>query len=176
MPISKQKKQELLEFLKKESFDQKSVLFLSNKDAKQSLNSEKNADLRKKANEKGLALKMVKVNLLQKNFDNFPKDLKNSQVYMAFSLDKTNLNEVSVPKALTEAIKEDFLDNLSILGGYMGSKFLDSHTVHSLASTPSFEQSMAMTASSLNSLTTKIARLMKEVPTQIARVTSLIKQ
>ena len=176
MPISKQKKQELLEFLKKESNQQKSVLFLTNKDAKQNLDAKKNSDLRKKANEKGLSLKMVKINLLQKNFDNFPKDLKNSQVYVAFSLNKENLDEVTVPKALIEVIKEDFADNLSILGGYMGEKFLDSETANLLASTPSFAQSMSMTASSMNSLATKLARLINEIPTQIARGTSLIKQ
>ena len=176
MPITKQKKQELLEFLKKESQEQKSLLFLTNKDAKETLNAEKNADLRRKANEKGLALKMVKVNLLQKTFDTFPKDLKNGQVYIAYSLNKENIDEVTVPKGLVDFVKKDFGDNLSVLGGFLGENFLDSKTAIVLASTPSFEESMSMVASSMNSLATSLARLIQEVPTQIARGTSLIKQ
>jgi ribosomal protein L10 len=174
MPITKKKKQELLNFLKEESNQQKSIIFLTNKDSKQSLNAEKNANLRKRANEKGLALKMVKINLLQKTFKDFPKDLKNGQVYVAFSLSKENIDEVTVPKGLVDFIKKDFDDNLSILGGYMGEKFLNSETAKILASTPSFDESMSMVASSMNSLATNVARLIKEIPTQIARGTSLI--
>ena len=88
---------------------------------------------------------------------------------MAYAVSGDDADEVTVPKAIVDLVKEDYKSKFSIVGSVVNGDFLDASQSKQLASVPSFNDSMAMVAGSLNALTAKIARTVNELPSGIAR-------
>lgn len=146
--------------------DQKSVLILTTKNAKKTVNAAANYQFRSQARNQGVIVKVAKNTLIQKAFKT--PDLI-GQTYLAYLEDASTSDEVTVPKIIVKAVKKDFADNFEILGCIVNGEFLDASDAKKLADTPTFNDSMAMVAGSLNQITAKLALTIKEIPASVAR-------
>jgi large subunit ribosomal protein L10 len=170
MPISKNKKNEIIGFLQDEVNSQQSVVLVGTKGADATINAGANFDLRKQANDAGLKIQVVKNSLLEKNFEGVTN--LSGQTYMAFLKNKEESDEVIVPKLFIKIIEEGFKDNLKIVGAIINGEFVDAATAQKYANVPTKDQSLAQLAGALNSITAKIAMVVKEIPTSTARAIS----
>lgn len=166
MAISQQEKETILELLQTEVAPQKSVIFVTTKDAKEALNSESNFDFRKSARQEGVVLRVVKNTLLSRVFD-LPE--LSGQTIVAYLEDKDKSDEVTVPKTVVDIIDDKFKEQLSVLGAVVNGEYFDADKTKVLAQTPTKDQSLAQMAGMLQSITSKIAIGVKEIPTSVAR-------
>ncbi len=173
MAITKQKKKEILYFLEKQAKEQKSVLIMTTQDTEKTVTADINAKLRMGARQKGVSLKMIKINLLERVFKDLP-DLS-GQIYFAYSVDPSSVDEVTVPKTMVEMLKQDFKGNFSLVGSVVGEEFYDSQKTEILARTPSFDDSMSMVAGTINKIISQNASLIKEIPSKMARAFDAVK-
>lgn len=172
MATSKLKKQEVYDLL--ESIrGQKAVVFLTTKDSKESINSEKNFAFRKATRPHGLIVKVIKNTLLAKAFEQVKKPA--GQTYIAFLDEKTEGSEVTVPKHLAGLVSKDFENNFSILGSLVNGEYYDSLKTITLANTLSKPESLAQTAGLINQLISRIAVGVKEVGGSLARGVDQVK-
>lgn len=166
MAISYQEKKAIFELLQNEVASQKAVLFISTKDAKETLNSESNFNFRKTARQQGIVVRVVKNTLLSKVFD-IPT--LTGQTIVAFLENKEQGDEVTVPKAIVTMIDADFKNTFSIVGSVVNGEYLDTSRTQMLAHTSTKDESLSKIAGLLQSITAKIAIGIKEVPTSTAR-------
>jgi large subunit ribosomal protein L10 len=168
MAISKRKKVEILDEINSQVKVQKSVVLLSTNGSENSIDSQANFEIRKKANEQGVKLRIVKNTLIQKSFENVPDLI--GQTYLGYLNDPEKSDEVTVPKVLVEiTAKKDYKNSLKVVGSVVNGEFLDSNDTVNLSKVPSFNDSMSMVAGSLNQVISKIALTVNEVPSGVAR-------
>jgi large subunit ribosomal protein L10 len=91
------------------------------------------------------------------------EDLLKGQTGIAFSVDP-----VAAPKAAYDYAKTN--DKFVILGGVVGTQFLDAKAVEALASLPSLDELRARLAGMLKQPATKIASILQAPAGQVARV------
>jgi large subunit ribosomal protein L10 len=167
MAIPHSQKVAILEELNNQVVPQKSVVILTTQGATQSLDSVSNFKIRSTARQNGVAIKVVKNTLIKKAFESTPNLVGPS--YLAYMIEGQTSDEVTVPKIIVDLISKDFKDNIGIVGAVVNGEFLDAKQTEQLSKTPSFNDSMAMLAGSLNQLATKIALGVKEIPAGVAR-------
>lgn len=171
MAITIKEKQHILELLQNHVAPQKSVVILSTNNSKSSLDSTKNFGFRSSARKKGIIIKVVKNTLISKIFDT--PDLV-GQTLLAFLENKEESDEVAVPKSIVSIIKDDYDDNLQIIGSIVNGEYYDSTKTITLSQTSTKLESLSMVAGLLNSITARIAIATKEVPSSVARGVSEI--
>lgn len=154
---------------------QKAVVLLNTDGAKTNLSASAAFGLRKQVKEKGISLKVVKNTLIRlafKDVEGFPENFVGS-TYLAFLDNPEGSDEVTVPKAVVEAVSDSFKDNINVLGAVVNNEFYDSSKTVTLSKTPSLQDSMAMLAGTIKQIAGgKIASLVKEIPSKVARVAS----
>jgi len=167
MAISFKEKEHIFDLLQNDVATQKSVLFITTKEAKEHLDSAGNFKLRKSARDKGVVLKVVKNTLISRAFD-LPEELT-GQTIVAYMEDKEQSDEVTVPKTIVKIIEDDFKDTLSVVGSYVNGEYFDTEKTKKLAKTSTKEESMSKVAGMVQTIISKIAVGVKEVPTSVAR-------
>ncbi len=170
MPISKTKKNEIVGFLQSDVNSQQSVVLVTTNGTEATINAGANFDLRKQANEAGLKVQVVKNSLLEKNFEGVSK--LSGQTYVAYLKNKDETNEVIVPKLFIKIIENGFKDNLKIVGAIINGEFVDAATATVYANVPTKDESLGQIAGAINSITAKLAMVIKEIPTTTARAIS----
>lgn len=174
MAVTYKKKQEILELLNNSVSPQKAVVLITTLKAEKNLDSEYNFKVRKAAKEQGVTLKVVKNTLINKAFESVPNLV--GPTYLAF-LDKPELSdEVTIPKIMVDLVSKSFKDNFNLIGSVVNGEFYSPALTIQLAKTPSYKDSMAMIAGSLNQITSKIAVGIKEIPSGLARSIQAIHQ
>ncbi len=174
MAVSHAKKVEILDLLQNSAATQKAVLLLTTKGAEESLGSEKNTKIRKEARKQGVVIKVIKNTLISKTFTGVPE--LTGQTYVAFLDQGEQGDEVRVPKTISGLVSKDFKENFLILGSVVNGEFFDSVKTQLLATTPSLDQSISMIAGSINQIATKLALVIKEIPSGVARGVSEVQK
>lgn len=167
MAVSHAQKVTIFQDLKNSVSTQKAVLVLTTRGTEATLNSEKNTQFRQEARKSGVILKVFKNTLIQKTFSNVPDLI--GQTYLAYLEDKNQSDEIKVPKSIVGLISKDFKENFIVIGSVVNGEFLDKNQTVQLSKTPSLQDSMAMVAGSLNQIATKLAVVIKEIPSSVAR-------
>jgi large subunit ribosomal protein L10 len=170
MAITKVKKVEILDNIKNKVANQKAVILIGTKETKVTVDAATNFKFRSSARKQGIIIRVCKNTLIQKSFPAIKEELV-GQTYIAY-LDESksnNSDEVTVPKAMVSGIDDDFKDNFNIIGSVINGEFYDSSKTVALSKVPSFNDSMAMVAGSINQITAKIALTIKEIPASVAR-------
>jgi ribosomal protein L10 len=166
MAISKTKKNSILNDLQVNVNDQKSVVLVSTNSTEKTVDAATNFDLRSKANQAGVKVKVIKNSLIEKNFEGV-KDLS-GQTYIAYLNDKSQSNEVAVPKIFIKLIDTDFKDNFKVVGAIINGEFVDAVEAVKYSNIPSKEDSLAMIAGAVNQIASGVARAVKAVADQKA--------
>jgi large subunit ribosomal protein L10 len=172
MATSKLKKQGVFELLTSIR-GHKAVVFLTTKDSSETINAEKNFAFRKATRDNGVIVKVIKNTLLAKAFEGLEKPV--GQTYMAFLDDKTEGDEVKVPKEIVTLIQKEFEANFKLLGSLVNGEFYDASKTLALAKTLSKVDSLAQTAGLINQLISRIAIGVKEVSSSLARSVNEVK-
>jgi large subunit ribosomal protein L10 len=169
MAVTKAKKSQILTVLKDQIAIQKAVVLLTTNEAKDTINSSDNALLRRFCYDNQLDTQVVKNTLIQKAFPSITNLV--GQTYV-ISHKSSDVDEVSVPKAIINIItnNKEFNDKLSVKGSIINGEFYDRSATVALSKVPSFNDSMAMIAGSINQITAKIAIAVQEIPASLARV------
>ena len=174
MAVSRKKKESIYSELKNIAESQKAVLVLTTKGAAVSLNSEYNTNFRKESRKSGVVLQVVKNTIINKVFESVPSLI--GQTYLAYLDEGQQGDEIRVPKTVVGLLGKDFKDNFLVLGSVVNGEFYDSEKTKLLAQTPSLEDSMAMVAGSINQIATKLALVIKEIPSSVARGVSEVQK
>jgi large subunit ribosomal protein L10 len=169
MATPKNKKQLILDNIASDIKVQKSVVFLTTLGAETSLNAENNSNLRKEARKAGIKISVIKNTLLTKSFADMPQ--MGGQTYIAYQVESKNGDEITTPKAIIGLLKEDYKDYFNIVGCVLDGQFIDAAQTVVLSDTPSHRDSMAVIAGTLQTITSRIALGIKEIPASIARAT-----
>jgi large subunit ribosomal protein L10 len=164
-------KVDLMSKLEEQVASQKSVVLFTTNQAKVSLDSDMNIDFRKKAMESGVKVQILKNTLTKRLFEGIPE--LQGQTYISYLKDSQESDEITVPKAVVKLVKsKEFKDSFNLVGAVVNGEFIDPTKTEILSDTPSREDSFAMAAGAIKSLASKLARLTKEIPTQVARATN----
>jgi len=167
MAVSRTQKTGILEELQLSAASQPTVVLLTTKDAEQGLTASSNSELRQTARKGGVKLQVVKNTLIRRVFSSVP-ELTGSTL-LAYMVNSSSVDEVTVPKAIVDLVTDTYGKQISVLGSVVNGEFYNSTQTIQLSKVPSFNDSMAMVAGTLNAITAKIARSVKEVPSGIAR-------
>lgn len=136
MPITFQKKQELIKDLEEKVKNAKSVIFADFS----GLESGAMADLRKRLRKENIVFKVVKKTLLKRVLRSLNlKDIADQEIPGQLSI-AVGSDEVSAAKTLSVFIKETKTENLAMLGGILDQKFLSKAEAISLSKVPSKEE------------------------------------
>jgi len=174
MAIPKSQKHQIFHTLETQIASQKAVLLITTRETKTTLNSAKNSELRSNSRKEGVVLQVCKNTLIQKAFPASPNLV--GQTYMAFLEDGSKSDEVTIPKIMIKVLDKDFKDYFNIVGCVVGGEFFDADKTEALSKVPTFNDSMAMIAGSINQITAKIALTIKEIPASVARGVQAINQ
>jgi ribosomal protein L10 len=166
MAISKIKKTSILNDLQVNVNEQKSVVLVSTNSTEKTVDAATNFDLRSKANQAGVKVKVIKNSLIEKNFEGV-KSLS-GQTYIAYLNDQTLSNEVAVPKIFIKLIDTDFKDNFKVVGAIINGEFVDAIEAVKYSNIPSKDVSLAMIAGAVNQIASGVARAVKAVADQKA--------
>jgi len=174
MAVTKQKKVEILDELR-QVFNEDSVLLLTTNGAKNPLNASSNYKYRSSMDDGSIKVTVAKNTLIKLALKEKGVDLGEvfGQTYVQVL---PGGDEVAVIKTVLDSIKSNFADNFKIYGSVVKGKFMDPSQTEALSKVPTYKESMSMVASSLNTVISKIATGVKEVPTSIARGVSAIKK
>jgi large subunit ribosomal protein L10 len=167
MAITRLQKEEILGYLGDNVATQKAVVILTTKDTAATLTAMENTKFRKVCYSKGVSLQVVKNSLIQKTFPSVSG--LTGQTYVAYLTEGANSDEVTVTKAVVDQVTTDFKANFDIIGTVVNGEFYDKEKSKQLANVPTFEQSMAQLAGTLNQITAKIAIAIKEIPASVGR-------
>ncbi len=167
MAITRNEKVTILDVLTNNVATQKSVLFLTTKEADKSVSAFTNQKFRMAARENGVMIQVVKNTLLQRVFPTLPK--LTGQTYVAYLFDGTESDEVTVAKEVVDLISKDFKINFDCVGSVVIGEFYDKAQTIKLAKTLTKEESLAKIAGAINQITAKIAIGVKEIPAGLAR-------
>lgn len=171
MAISHKQKITILDDLTTNVASQKAVVLLNTQDTDENLDSQKNFDMRSKARESGIKIQVVKNTLIKKTFESvegFPTDFTGA-TYLAYLVNGEEGDEVTVPKAIVKLVEKEFKESLKVLGSVVNGEFYETAKTVQLSKTPSFTDSMSMTAGMLQSVISRIAVATREVPTKMVR-------
>jgi large subunit ribosomal protein L10 len=166
MAITRIKKEAIFAELNSEIASQKAVVLLTTKDSKENLNSVSNSAMRRVLRKSGIKVQVIKNTLINKTFEGTPK--LTGPTYVTYLVDGKDSDEVTVPKAISDALKE-FSDSISILGSVVNGEFYNKSQTIQLSKVSTKEESLAKIAGALNSITAKIAISVKEIPASVAR-------
>ena len=167
MAVTKQKKVEILDDLR-QIFSEDSVLLLTTNGAKSPLNAVANYSFRSSQDDANVEVSIAKNTLIR-------LALKEKGIELGEMYGQTYVqvipggDEVTVIKTVLDSVKEKFADNFQIYGSVVKGQFMDPVQTVALSKVPTYKDSMSMVASSLNSIISKIAIGVKEVPASIAR-------
>ncbi len=167
MAISKSKKNAILKDLSINVNEQKSVVLVTTKDVVKTVNAKTNFNLRSKANTAGVKIRIIKNSLIEKNFEGVNK--LSGQTYIAYLNDKTETNEVIVPKIFIKMIDTDFKDNFKVIGAIINGEYVDAVEAIKYSNIPTKNESMAMIAGAVNQIASGIARAVQAVADQKAK-------
>ncbi len=167
MPVTRAKKVTILDILTNNVATQKSVLFLTTKNTRATVDATTNQKFRMAVRSKGVMVQVVKNSLLNRVFPSLPK--LSGQTYLAYMFDPQQSDEVSVAKNILDLVAKDFKFHFDVVGSVVVGNFYEKAQTLELAKVPTKEQSMAMVAGAINSLIAKIAIGIKEVPASLAR-------
>ena len=167
MAITKIQKHDIVSYLNDNVATQKAVVLITTRDTEATVNADQNFAFRKNCYDQGLSVQVVKNSLIQVAFPAV-KDLT-GQTYLVFMTDGAKSNEVTAPKVIAKAVEKDFKENFDIIGSVVNGEFYDKASTIALSKVPSFDDSMAMIAGTINQITAKIAVAIKEIPAGIAR-------
>jgi large subunit ribosomal protein L10 len=167
MAVSKVQKQAIYAGLTDGIATQKSVVILTTKGSEANLNANSNFQLRKDARAKGIKLQVIKNTLINKAFEGVPP--LTGVTLLAYLVDGSASDEVTVPKELIKLVNGDFKAEVSVLGSVVNGEFYDRAKTIALSKVSTKEESLAKIAGALNQITARIAIAVKEVPTSIAR-------
>jgi large subunit ribosomal protein L10 len=167
MAVSKVTKQAIYSELTTEIASQKAVVILTTKGSETNLNATSNYNLRKEARAKGIKLQVIKNTLINKAFSNVPTLTGVS--FLAYLVDGSESDEVTVPKNIVDLIDKDFKTEMSVLGSVVNGEYYDKAKTIQLSKVSTKEESLAKIAGALNQITARIAIAVKEVPASIAR-------
>lgn len=166
MALTRIQKTQIFQDLENHFTTQKSIILLTTKGTNKTVNAITNHEFRSEARKSGVIIQIAKNTLIQKSFKT-PK--LTGQTYIAYLDDSAKSDEITIPKIIVSAVKKSFSDNFEILGCIVNGEFLDSKDAKALANTPSKLDSMSMIAGSINQLATKLALVIKEIPTSVVR-------
>jgi len=166
MAITRNQKVQILEELQSGASVQPTVVLLTTNESVKSLDSTATTDIRQNARKSGVKIKVVKNTLIRRSFKSVPK--LTGPTYVAYLVNSKNADEVTVPKAVVDVVS-DYKNQISVFGSVVNGEFYSAQQTVQLSKVPSFTDSMAMVAGSLNALTAKIARTIQEVPSSVAR-------
>ncbi len=161
MATPKSKKTNIVNLLKNEVSSQKSIVFVTTKDTKKTVNSIANFDLRSKSYHSGLKVSIVKNSLIQKSFNTVSK--LTGQTYMAYLIKTEDTNEVIVPKLFIKMISSDFPDQFNVVGALINGEFVDAAEAIKYSNIPTKDESLGMVAGALNQVAAGIARAVKAI-------------
>jgi len=167
MAITRNQKVKILEDLQGEVTSQPTVVLLTAKDAKTGLDAISNSEMRRQIRKSGVKVQVVKNTLIRRVFSSVPELF--GPTYLAYMVGNTEADEVTVPKAVVSVVQDNYKDKISVLGSVVNGEFYSGEQTIQLSKVLSFTESMAMVAGSLNALTAKLARTIKEVPSSVAR-------
>jgi large subunit ribosomal protein L10 len=167
MAITRSKKQSIFDSLTGDIAKQKAVVLLTTKGSEVSLTASSNYELRKQARAKGLKLQVIKNTLINKAFEEVPT--LNGVTFLAYMVDGSSTDEVTVPKAMVDLVTKEFKTQMTVLGSVVNGEFFDKAKTIQLSKVSTKDESIAKIAGSLNQITAKIAIAVKEVPASIAR-------
>jgi ribosomal protein L10 len=161
MATSRSTKTNIVNLLKNDISSQKSIVFVTTKDTKKTVDSVANFDLRSKSFNSGLKVAVVKNSLIQKSFSSVTG--LSGQTYMAYLVNGEDTNEVIVPKLFIKMINADFPDQFNVVGALINGEFVDASEAIKYSKVPTKDESMAMVAGALNQIAAGIARAVKAV-------------
>lgn len=171
MATSKAQKMQTLSLLQEDVSKQKAVVFLTTLGAEASLNASQNVEIRQKANQSNVGLKVIKNTLIKKAFGEaagFPEQIVGPTFVVFAKSGETD--EVTVPKTIVDIVNKDFKDQFKILGSVVNNEFYDGSKTEQLAKTPSKLESMAKIAGLLQQIGGgTIASLLQEISAKTAR-------
>lgn len=167
MALTRSEKENVLKELEAQVKVQKSVVLLTTKEAGEAVDSTKNFEFRKTVKNEGATVKIVKNTLIERLFDSVPG--LTGQTYLTYLDDIEKSDEVAVPKIVVDLVKKDYKDNFNIVGSVINGEFMSPEDTIKLSKVPSFNDSMAMVAGSLQQVTAKIATSLNQVPSGVAR-------
>jgi large subunit ribosomal protein L10 len=167
MAVTHQKKVDIVRELQESVATQKTCVLLSTRNTDDTVNSTANFELRFSARKDGVVVRVVKNTLIKIVYPQAP-DLV-GQTYLAYLENPQSGDEVTVPKVIVDLVKAKFETKFNVLGSVVNGEFLDTIQTKKLSNTPSFTQSMASLAGTLNQFASKIAVGVKEIPSSIAR-------
>lgn len=168
MAITRTKKVTILDYLQKQGLNQKSIVIFSTNKTKETFNAESNFKLRFSARKKGVVIQLAKNSLIQIAFPSIKEDLV-GQTYIAFMEDPKTSSEVEVPKVMVSELADNFKNQFNLIGSVVNGQFYDNDSTTALSKVPSFDESMAALAGTINQITAKIALTIKEIPASVAR-------
>lgn len=168
MAITKNQKNDILKHLNADVVTQKGIVLISTRDAKTTLDSLKNFELRSSCRKESIVIEVCKNSLIQKALPQIDIKLV-GQTYLAYLENSTQTDEVTVPKVIKKKLEKEFADHFSIIGSVINGEFYNPAQTRAIAEVPSFDNSMAMIAGALNQITAKIALSINELPASIAR-------
>jgi large subunit ribosomal protein L10 len=166
MAITRIKKEAIFAELNSEIASQKAVVLLTTKDSKENLNSVSNTAMRRVLRKSGIKVQVIKNTLINKTFEDTPK--LTGPTYVTYLIDGVNSDEVTVPKIVSETLKE-YSESISILGSVVNGEFYNKAQTIQLSNVSTKLESLAKIAGALNSITAKIAISVKEIPASVAR-------
>ena len=162
MATLRSKKTNIVNLLKSDTVaSQKSIVFVTTKDAKKTVNSISNFDLRSKSFHAGLKVSVVKNSLIEKSFSSVSG--LQGQTYMAYLRNSEDTNEVAVPKLFIKMLDTDFPDQFKVVGAIINGEFVDSAQAIQYSKVPTKDESLAMIAGALNQVAAGIARAVKAI-------------
>ena len=169
MPLTKEKKEKILEELKKKIENQKIIIFVDFTGVK----SKELFSLRKKLKESGNEMKVAKKTLInlalrEKNLNLVDVKKMVGEIAMIFGIK----DEISSPKVVFEFSKEN--KNLKILGGIFEKKFIGPEEIVKLATLPTKEEILAKLVSSFSAPILNLIYLLKAIPQNFVFVLSQI--
>ncbi len=168
MALTRSEKEGILKELEAQVKVQKSVVLLTTKGAGESVDSTKNFEFRKNVKDEGATVRIVKNTLIERLFDSVSG--LTGQTYLTYLDDLEKSDEVAVPKIVVDLVKKnDYKDNFNIVGSVINGEFMSPEDTVKLSKVPSFNDSMAMVAGSLQQVTAKIATSLNQVPSGVAR-------
>ena len=161
MATSKNKKTSILDILKNDVSQQKSIILVTTNDTTMTVDAKSNFDLRVKSNLAGIKVQVVKNSLIEKSFSG-AKGLR-GQTYIAYLNNKEDSNEVIVPKLFVKMIDKDFKNQFSVVGAIINGEFVNSAEAIKYSNIPTKDESLGMVAGAVNQIASGLARAIKEI-------------
>jgi ribosomal protein L10 len=161
MAISKLKKDKIFNILTTEVKKQKSIVLVTTKNSKVSVDSVSNFKLRSQSFQSGIKVNIVKNTLIEKAFGGVTG--LSGQTYIAYLDNSQETNEVIVPKIFIKMIDKDFADQFKVVGALINGVFVDAGEAIKYSNIPTKTESISMIAGCINQIASSLARGIKAI-------------